>query len=164
MRGSKASRGQLIASAAQTKGKINETRLQIIQIDEDLRSDVAKEIREGQGKMAELTARKIAAEDQLKRVDLRATQDGVVYELTAHTVGGVINVGEPVMLIVPNGDRLTVEAKINPSDIDQVRPGQSATLPLTAFNQRTTPEIESEALNISPDLTTISELVRPTTQ
>jgi membrane fusion protein, type I secretion system len=129
-------RGQLIASAAQTKGKINETRLQIIQIDEDLRSDVAKEIREGQGKMAELTARKIAAEDQLKRVDLRAPQDGVVYELTAHTVGGVINVGEPVMLIVPNGDRLTVEAKINPSDIDQVRPGQSATLPLTAFNQR----------------------------
>jgi HlyD family secretion protein len=56
------------------------------------------------------------------------------------------------MLIVPNGDRLTVEAKINPSDIDQVRPGQSATLRLTTFNQRTTPEIEGEVLNISPDL------------
>jgi membrane fusion protein, type I secretion system len=58
-------RGQLIASTAQAKGKISEIELQILQIDQDLRSEVAKDLREVQGKIAELVERKVAAEDQL---------------------------------------------------------------------------------------------------
>jgi HlyD family secretion protein len=147
-------RGQLIASVAQAKGKISETQLQIIEVDQDLRKDVAKEISEIQGKLAELIERRVAAEDQLKRIDLRAPQDGIVHQLSVHTVGGVVTPGEVVMLIVPDGDRLTVEAKIAPQDIDRLRVGQSAMLRLAAFNQRTTPELEGEVLRISPDLST----------
>ncbi len=65
-------RGQLIASAAQIKGKIAETELQIIQVDQDLSSDVAKEMREIEAKIGEFVERKVAAEDQLKRVEIRA--------------------------------------------------------------------------------------------
>ena len=54
-------RGQLISTVAQAKGKISETALQIIQIDQDLRSEVSKELREVQGKIAELVERKVAA-------------------------------------------------------------------------------------------------------
>ena len=78
-------RGQLIAATAQSKGKISEIELQIIQIDQDLRSEVAKELREVQGKIAELVERKVAAEDQLKRIDIRAPQDGIVHQLAVHT-------------------------------------------------------------------------------
>ena len=147
-------RGQLIASIAQAKGKITETELQILQIDQDLRTEVGKELREIQGKIAELVERKVAAEDQLKRIDIRAPQDGIVHQSTVHTVGGVITAGEPIMLIVPEADALTVEAKLAPQDIDQVRVGQSAVLRFSAFNQRTTPELNGVVSRVSADLTT----------
>jgi HlyD family secretion protein len=135
-------RGQLIASTAQAKGKISEIELQILQIDQDLRSEVAKDLREVQGKIAELVERKVAAEDQLKRIDIRAPQNGMVHQSTVHTVGGVITPGEAIMLIVPEADALTVEAKLAPQDIDQVRVGQTAALRFSAFSQRTTPELD----------------------
>ena len=147
-------RGQLIASTAQAKGKISEIELQILQIDQDLRSEVAKDLREVQGKIAELVERKVAAEDQLKRIDIRAPQNGMVHQSTVHTVGGVITPGEAIMLIVPEADALTVEAKLAPQDIDQVRVGQTAALRFSAFNQRTTPELAGVVSRVSADLTT----------
>jgi HlyD family secretion protein len=147
-------RGQLIAATAQSKGKTSEIELQIIQIDQDLRSEVAKELREVQAKIAELVERKVAAEDQLKRIDIRAPQDGMVHQLNVHTVGGVITAGEAMMLIVPEADALTVEAKLAPQDIDQVHPGQAAALRFSTFNQRTTPELKGTVTRVSADLTT----------
>lgn len=143
---------QLIATAAQAKGKKTEIGLQIIQIDQDLRSDVSKELREIQGKVAELVERKVAAEDQLKRIDIRSPQRGTVHQISIHTVGGVIGPSEQLMLIVPEDDVLTVEIRIAPQDIDQLRIGQRASLRFSAFNQRTTPEIDGTVSRISADI------------
>jgi HlyD family secretion protein len=145
-------RNHLIASAAQAKGKITETELQILQIDQELRSEVSKELREIQAKTAELVERKITAEDQLARIDIRSPQDGVVHQLTVHTVGGVITASETLMLVVPEQDELTVEAKLPPQDIDQLRIGQNAVLRFSAFNQRVTPEINGTVRRISADI------------
>jgi HlyD family secretion protein len=134
-------RGQSLASSAQVKGKMTETGLQINQIDQDLRSEVAKEMREIQGKTAELIERKVAADDQLRRIDIRAPQDGTVHQLSVHTIGGVINAGEQLMLIVPRADDLIVELRLPPQSIDQVAIDQIAALRFSAFNQRTTPEL-----------------------
>lgn len=142
---------QLVASIAEARGRISETRLKIIQIDQDLRSDVAKELREIQGKMAELGERKIAAEDQLKRIDIVAPQEGYVHELSVHTIGGVISAGEQIMLIVPDHDALTVEAKIEPRDIDQLYVGQIARLRFPTFDVRTTPEVNGAVATVSAD-------------
>ena len=147
-------RGQLMAAVAQAKGKISETELQVIQIDQDLSSEVAKDMREVDAKSGEYVERKVAAEDQLKRIDIRAPQDGVVLELKVHTVGGVIPAGDAIMLIVPEADNLIVEAKLNPYNIDQVQVGQSAVLRFSAFNLRTTPEINGTVTRISADTTT----------
>lgn len=146
--------GQLTASVAQVKGRAAEIELQIIQIDQDLRSEVATELREVQAKISEFVEREVAAKDQLKRIDLRSPQDGVVLQLAVHTVGGVITPGEQVMQIVPITDDLTVEAHIAPQDIDQVTMGQHAILRLSAFNQQTTPELTGMLSRISADLTT----------
>ena len=146
--------GQLVAQTAQTTGKISETELQILQIDRDLSSEVAKETREIDGKIGEFVERKITAEDQLRRIELRAPLDGTVFQSVVHTVGGVINAGEAIMLVVPDADALTVEAKVNPQDIDQVQIGQTALLRLSAFNQRTTPEIYGKVTRISADIST----------
>jgi HlyD family secretion protein len=145
-------RAQLIAAAARAKGRISETELQIIQLDQDLKAEVSKEMREIQAKEAELIERRVAAEDQLKRIDIRAPQAGVVHQLAVHTVGGVVTAGEPIMLIVPSGDTLVIEAKIAPQDIDQVRQGLPAFVRFPAFNQRTTPELSGVVSRVSADL------------
>ncbi len=147
-------RGQIIAQAAEVKGKIAEIQLQIIQVDQDLSSDVAKELREIDSKIGEYVERKITAEDQLKRTDIRAPQDGIVFQSTANTVGGVIAAGDPIMLIVPESDNLTVEVKVDPKDIDQVQFGQSVVLRFSSFNVRTTPEINGTVSRIAADTTT----------
>ena len=147
-------RGQLIATIAQAKGKIAELRLQIIQIDQDLSSEVAKEMREIDAKIGEFVERKVSAMDQLKRTDIRSPQDGTVFQSTVHTVGGVMPAGEPIMLIVPEADKLTIEARVNPQDIDKVQLGQIAALRFPAFNVRTTPEIFGTVSRVSADTTT----------
>ena len=146
-------RAQLIGFAAEARSKITETQLQIIQVDEDMRSDVGKELADIRSKTAELVERQVAAQDQLKHVDLRAPQDGRVHQLAVHTIGGVIGPGEAVMLIVPDADKLTVEARVAPQDIDQLHVGQPAVLRFSSFNQRTTPELEGEIGLIAADLT-----------
>jgi HlyD family secretion protein len=148
----KGERAQSVAAIAQSRGKIGEIELQVIQIDQDLSSEVARELREVEGKIGEFIERKVAAEDQLKRVEIRAPQDGVVHQLVVHTVGGVVSASDPIMLIVPEADALAVEAKIWPQDIDQLHVGQSAGLRFSAFNQRTTPEINGVITRISADV------------
>jgi len=147
-------RAQYIASRAQAKGKITETELQIIQIDKDMVSEVSKDLRETNDKIGEYIERKVTAEDQLRRVDIRAPQDGIVEQSTVHTVGGVITAGDAIMLIVPQTDDLQVEAKVNPQDIDKLQVGQKTLLRLSAFNQRTTPELNGVVSRVSPDVTT----------
>ena len=86
---------------AETKAKISETELRILQVDHDLRTEVGRDLRESEAKIGELVERKVAAEDQLKCIDIRAPQSGRVHQLSVHTVGSVIAAGEPIMLIVP---------------------------------------------------------------
>jgi HlyD family secretion protein len=145
-------RGSLIADIARARGKISETELQIIQLDQDFRTEVLKDLRDAQGKIAELKERVTAAEDQLKRVDLRAPQAGFVHQLAVHTVGGVISNGETIMQIVPRADDLVAEAKVAPIDIDQVAVGAKAVVRIMAGNQRTTPEVAGTVIRVSADL------------
>jgi HlyD family secretion protein len=147
-------RAQYIASRAQARGKITETELQIIQVDKDMVSEVSKDLRETNDKIGEFVERKVTAEDQLRRIDIRAPQDGVVLQSTVHTVGGVITAGDAIMMIVPKADDLSVEAKVNPQDIDKLQVGQKTLLRLSAFNQRTTPELNGLVTRVSADVTT----------
>ena len=147
-------RAQYIASRAQAKGKITETELQIIQVDKDMVSEVSKDLRETNDKIGEFVERKVTAEDQLRRIDIRAPQDGIVLQSTVHTVGGVITAGDAIMMIVPRADDLSVEAKVNPQDIDKLQIGQKTLLRLSAFNQRTTPELNGLVTRVSADVTT----------
>ncbi|WP_412759886.1 HlyD family type I secretion periplasmic adaptor subunit [Methylobacterium litchii] len=147
-------RGQLVAAIASSRGKIAETRLQSLQVDAEMRAEVGRDLAEIRGKWSELVEKRVAALDQLKRVEMRAPQDGIVHQMSVHAVGGLVVPSEPAMLIVPNADRLMVEARIQPQDIESVRLGQPALLRLSAFNARTTPEIDGTVARISADVST----------
>jgi HlyD family secretion protein len=138
---------QVTAAIAQAKGKIAEIELQILQIDQELQTEVGKDLREQQAREAELLERRVAAEDQLKRTEIRAPQSGTVHQLAVYTVGGVIS-----PLIVPEADKLVIDAKVAPQDIDQVAIGQTAFIRFSAFNHRTTPEVTATVMRVSADL------------
>jgi HlyD family secretion protein len=145
--------GALVAQVAKAQGQISEMELQIMSLDQNMRTEATKELREIEARIAELVERKVAAEDEVKRIVLTAPQDGIVHDLAVHTVGGVIGTAETVMTIVPNRDELSVEVRIATSDIDQVHLDQTATLRFPALNQRTTPEISGLVTRVGADLT-----------
>jgi len=146
-------RGERVAMQAQTVGKISEVKLQMLQIGHDMKAEVGLELRESQAQIAEYIERKVAAEDDLKRVDMIAPASGVVHQLAVHTVGGVISPADTAMLIVPSDDSLALEVGIQPKDIDHVHVGQEALVRLSAFNQRTTPELHGTVSRVAADLT-----------
>lgn len=134
------------------KSKISEAELQIIRIDQDFRTKVMKDLCEAQDKEAELVEKTVAAQDLLRRLDLSAPTSGIIQQLSVHTVGGVISPGEVVMEIVPDSDALQIEARLPPQDIDHVHFGQRRYVRFSAFNQRTTPQLEGVVSYVSADL------------
>ncbi|MEA2830853.1 MAG: rane fusion protein type secretion system [Bradyrhizobium sp.] len=144
-------RGQLMSAIAETKSKIGEAQLQMVRLDQDFRTDVVKELGESQGNEAEFVQRGIAARDMLDRIEIRAPTSGVVHQLSAHTIGGVIRAGDPIMEVVPDSDDLQIEARLQPNDIDHVRTGQKAFVRFSAFNQRVTPQLLGVVSYVSAD-------------
>ena len=145
-------KAQLQAAAAQSRGRITEIELQILQLEQEFKTEIVKELRDIQAREAELMERRVAAEDQLRRVELRAPQAGIVHQLAVHTVGGIVGPGEQLMLLVPQGEKLVIDARIAPQDIDQARSSRSAIVRFPAFNQRTTPELQGRVSSISPEV------------
>jgi HlyD family secretion protein len=145
--------GELTARTAQLRARITETELLILQVDQTLETEVAREIRENETKLNELGERLTAADDQLRRIDLRAPREGIIHQLQVHTVGGVIQAGAVIMNIVPERETLVIEARVSPNDIDQLYADQRARVRLTAFNTRTTPELQGHVYRIAADLT-----------
>jgi HlyD family secretion protein len=146
-------RGQIISSIAQAKGKIAETELKIIQLGQDLNTEVLRDLREIDGRFGELMERKISAEDQFRRTEIRSPQSGIVHQLAVHTVGGVVGPGETLMLIVPQSEGLSVEARVPPQNIDQIRPGQKVMVRFSAFDQATTPQLAGAVSVVAADIT-----------
>jgi len=145
-------RGQLTSTIAETKSKIGEAQLQIVKLDQDFRNEVVKDLSETQGKEAELVQKAVSAQDVIDRIEVRAPTSGLVHQLAAHTIGGVVKAGDTIMEIVPDSDDLQIEAKLDPKDIDQVRTGQKAFVRFSAFNARVTPQVAGEVAYISADI------------
>jgi HlyD family secretion protein len=144
-------RGQFLSSIAETKSKIGEAQLQVVRIDQDFRTEVVKDLGDAQGKEAELVERGVAARDLLDRIEIRAPTSGVIHQLAAHTIGGVVKAGDTIMEIVPDLEDLQVEARLQPQDIDHVHAGQEAFVRFSAFNQRTTPQLTGTVSYVSAD-------------
>ncbi|MBM3519489.1 MAG: HlyD family type I secretion periplasmic adaptor subunit [Alphaproteobacteria bacterium] len=146
-------RGQLESAMAQAKGRIAETEVELLRIEQDFRTTIIQELRDNRAKQTELLERRIAADDHLKRMEIRAPQSGIVHELGVHTIGGVINPAESIMLIVPDDGDLIIESRVQPHDIDQILEGEGkALVRLSAFNQQTTPELTGDVVSVSADL------------
>lgn len=144
-------RGEHLGLIAKARQKINEIQTQRLMLTDKNQKDILQELQTTQLELANLSEKRAAALDILKRTEIRATQEGTVVSLQEHTIGGVLKPGEEILEIVPNKDKLVVEAKIDPMDIDIVHPGLIAKVQLRAYKQRITPSIEGTVENVSAD-------------
>jgi HlyD family secretion protein len=145
-------RGELVSQVAGTRAQVAEVLQQLAQAQQERMTGVVEQLRDAQSRYAELAEKKIAAEDQLRRNEIKAPQSGFVHQLTVHTVGGVVAPGDTIMQIVPQSDALLIEARIAPTDIDQIYPDQPAIVRFSAFDQRSTPEVRARVETISADV------------
>jgi HlyD family secretion protein len=151
----------LTGSIASSEMKINELELQILRLDSTSKEKVAEELRAVEAEMNASSERLVTSQDQAERTEVRSPRAGRVYKLAVHAPGAVIKPGETVMEIVPDDDALVVAAQVNPQDVDKIQAGQAARVRLSAFNQRTTPELNGTVSNISADLITDQATGRP---
>ena len=147
--------GQIIASIAQTGAEIAGAELQIIQVDQDVRSEASKQLAETTTRLNELFERKIAADDQVKKQTIVAPITGTVYQLAAHTVGGVVNPGRR-----DHADRAR-RTTCSSSRRRSARPRSIASMPTRRpcsasppSARATTPEYIGAVDTVSPDLIT----------
>lgn len=147
----KGQRDALTAEIAKAEQEISQARYETVGLDNEFQTEVAAELRETQTRLADLRERLSAAADVLKRQDVVAPMAGVVVNMQYFTPGGVITGGRPILDIVPQDDALIVEAKVRPTDIDNVAEGLPAEVNFTAFKARTTPTLKGNVSYISPD-------------
>lgn len=115
------------------------------------RSEAANELARAKAEYAGSSASGMAAEDRLARTTVRSPVDGIVKTIRINTVGGVIQPGMDVMEIVPLEDNLLIEAKIRPSDVGFLRPGQDATVKISAYDYSIYGGLDGRVENISAD-------------
>jgi HlyD family secretion protein len=154
--------GQRKAEIARAKARVVETRLEIIQLEDDARTRTLEELSEAESRVAELQERRLEAKTKLARTSMRAPLAGVVHELAVHTIGGVVGPGETIMQIVPQSSELVIEAQVRPQDIDEIAEGQSAIVRFTAFSQRNTMQADAEVIHVAADASQDARDARPT--
>lgn len=145
-------RGQNLSEMSTLQQKIGETQAQILTIASTQLKETLTELRDTGQKLHEQLEKERSATDVLTRTSVRSPQDGEVVGLKFHTVGGVIKPGDSIMDIVPSRDKLVIEVRINPLDINVVHRGLLARVQLTAFKQRTTPSLAGKVEDVSADI------------
>lgn len=137
-----------------SKEAIAEAKLQILNIENEFQKDVAAEYKENHTHLLELTEQYNAAYDVLERTKIISPYDGVITDLQYHTIGGVISPGSKIMEIIPQDDKLIVEAKVRSQDIDSIHVGLNAKVQLGAFKSRLVPRLEGRVIYVSADTVT----------
>jgi HlyD family secretion protein len=133
--------GDLLARVAEAEGQISELNVRLMSVDQTSRTELQKEIVSVEAKLTELEQRALQLTHRLERTVVKAPESGTIYDLQAHTIGGVVAPGQVIMAIVPEDSELNVHVKVAPTDIDRITVGQTARMRFTAFNRQTTPEI-----------------------
>jgi len=146
--------GELTATLAQTRGQIAEVEIEILRLTSNRREEAITTLLELQYNAVELRERRLSLTERLNRLDIKAPRAGVIYGLQIKTLRAVITAAAPILYVVPADSFLVIRTRINAIDIDQLALNQQATLRFSAFDTRTTPELDGYVTNISADIFT----------
>lgn len=145
----------------EAEGRISETqigkyRLEMAQVADSAQKTAFDEIQTVEAELDSVREQILNARSVLDRTMIRAPVSGIVIRSYYHTSGGVIESGRPIMEILPSNEPLIIEAQVPRMQIDEVHVGQSASIRLSALNQRTTPILDGTVIYVSADAVTAS--------
>ncbi|MEM7089325.1 MAG: HlyD family type I secretion periplasmic adaptor subunit [Pseudomonadota bacterium] len=143
--------GRLEATVARLKGQIASTEIQILELNATRREEAITALRDVQTRVAELSERRLSLTERLSRLDIRAPVSGTVYDSQVFALQSVIQPAEQMMYVVPQDTPLLVAAKVDAIHVDQLFRGQQVALRFPSFNQRETPELDGQVINVSAD-------------
>jgi HlyD family secretion protein/epimerase transport system membrane fusion protein len=143
--------GEYIGTIARVQQQIGETEQQALQLEAERADQIATQLDQVRVELAEVTERLNASRDILDRTVVTAPVSGTVVNLRFKTEGGVVQRAEPILDIVPAEEKLLIDARIAPSDIDVVHVGLSAQVHLTAYNSKGMPRIDGLVRSVSAD-------------
>lgn len=138
------------AEVSRVRNSITETRIQMSQVGREFEQSVLTELREVELSIKDMEQQILATQQQLIRVEIKAPTAGMIHELGIFTISGVIGPGAPVMQIIPQNQKMEFEVNLEPQFIDEIYIGQDARVMFSAFNTRTTPELNAKVSRISP--------------
>jgi len=142
---------RLTSEISGARVQIGEAELQILQLREDQQSEVIAEIETVTSDIFDLKERLKASKDILERTVIKAPVAGIVANMTVSTKGGVITAGKPLLEIVPQGEKLIVQAQIMPLDIEFIHKGMQAEIRFPSFDMTKTPTIFGVVQRVAPD-------------
>ncbi len=142
--------GRIAGDIARAKSGLAEAELKLAQNDKEFISQVVDELRKVQSQIGEASEQATALQDKLARAEIRAPRTGRMHALAVTTEGGVITPASAIGQVIPDGEKLIVEVKLQPQDIDKVRGGLTASVRFPAFNAKTTPKVEGLVTVVSP--------------
>ncbi len=145
----KANVARMDTEKAKVEKTIGETEYQIIQTQQEFKERANSEYKEVSGQIKELVEHIKVAENVLARTEIRSPVDGFAQNLRFHTTGGVIRPGDVVVEIVPVEDRMVINARVAPIDIDSVHSGLVAEVKFSAFASRFMPIVTGEVDSVS---------------
>ena len=136
--------GRIQAAVAEAQARLSETRSRFF-------AEISKEKSEAELRAAQLSEQLTGRNDRVARREMRAPMDGVVNRLLVNTVGGVVKAGETIMEVVPAEDRLLITAKVKPSDIAFLKPGQDARIRVTAYDSSIFGSLPGKVVRVGAD-------------
>ncbi len=148
---SEGDKGDFVASISTAQTQISEISLKILQIEKDFQREVVEELSKVQTELSELHEKTQWLADTVERTTIKAPESGMVLGLTVHTIGAVIPPGGHLLDIVPQQEKLIVEAQISPIDIDRIHIGQKTEIRFSAFKSAKTLKIDGKLITVSAD-------------
>ena len=143
--------GELGASKAQFEGRMTEIDLEILKLGTTVREEAITRLRDLRYRELELVEQRRALQAEIERLAIRAPVSGIVYSLQVQTPRSVIRAAEPLMYLIPQDRPLIIATSVQPINIDEISVGQAVNLRLSALDQRTTPELVGQVIQISAD-------------
>ncbi len=141
-------------SLPRAKSALEEISLQIEERQANFRSEAFKELNEAIANARALKESMTVSEDRLSRTEVASPVDGTVKQILVNTIGGVVQPGEDLVEIVPDDESLLVEARVRPSEIAFLHPGQKAKVKVTAYDYAIYGSMDAVLVHISADTIT----------
>jgi HlyD family type I secretion membrane fusion protein len=142
--------GRLTGDLAKVKAGLLESEFRLAQSEKEFQSQVADELRKVESIANEAQENMRAINDKIARTEIRAPRAGRVHALVPTTEGGVITPASVIGQVIPEDEKLIIEVRITPQDIDKVRGGLGASVKFPAFNAKSTPRLEGIVTTVSP--------------